>query len=140
MRRDEELARPPERLADHLNGAAPIFWQERKPAALWRQLLSDLDVRAVCDVTPGSGVLAHACMLEGWSYLGLVPNAAHCSYLQNRLDRDAVGIISTAETAMYDEELANLIKEHFSDLVDEFNNADGEEDEEDDDTDSADGA
>ena len=133
MGKDEELGRPPERLADQLNGAVPIYWQERKPVAFWRQLLNDLDVRAVCDVTPGSGVLAHACLLEGWPYVGMVSTSAHSSYMQNRLDRDAVGIISTAESAMYDEDLASLIKDHFSDLVDEFNAAECDDEEEDED-------
>ena len=127
-----EQASPPERLIDNLNGACPIFWQERKPVPFWRQLLNDLDVRAVCDMTPGSGVLAQACLLEGWPYLGIAPTAAHCSYMQNRIDRDAIGIISTAASAMYDEDLAALIKEHFQDLVDEFNAADNEEEDEDD--------
>ena len=138
-----ELASPPPRLGASLNGAVPIFWQERKPTAFWRQLLNDLDVRAVCDLTPGSGVLAHACLMEGWPYIGVTATAAHCSYMQNRLDRDAVGIISMSGSAMYDEDLAGLIKQHFADIVDEVHAADatgasdeeaeGEDDDDDDD-------
>ena len=35
--------------------AQPLFWQERKPADLLRQLMRDLCCRAVFDLTPGSG-------------------------------------------------------------------------------------
>ena len=63
--------------------------------------------------------------------MGMTATAAHCSYMQNRLGRDVVGIISMTGSAMYDEDLAASIKEHFGDIVDEFNAADAKDDESD---------
>ena len=121
------LASPPPRLVDSLNGAVPIFWQERKPHAFWRQLLIDLDIKAVCDLTPGSGILAKACMQEGCSYFGITRSAAHGSYMQNKLDRDALGIISMNGSALYEADMAEHIKEHFADIVDELHAADADD-------------
>ena len=118
-----ELASPPERFASRLNGVHPLFWQERKPVAFWRQLLTDLNVKAVCDITPGSGTLAQACLLEHWNYTGITRTGAHSSFMQNKLDRDAVGVISMDGSGMYESDLAHHLQTHFGDVVDELNAA-----------------
>ena len=120
----DELASPPSRLQDVLSGALPLFWQERKPHALWRQILVDLDIKAVCDLTPGSGTLASACMQQGTAYFGITRSAAHSSYMQNKLDRDALAIICIQGSALYEADMAEHIKDHFADIVEEFNAAD----------------
>ena len=120
----DALASPPSRLADACSGALPLFWQERKPQGFWRQLLLDLDIKAVCDMTPGSGTLAASCMQEGVAYFGITRTAAHSSYLQNKLDRDALAIISIQGSALYEADMAEHIKAHFADIVEEFNAAD----------------
>ena len=127
LNRTGELASPPEKLAGRLNGVLPLYWQERKPVAFWRQFLSDLDVRAVFDVTPGSGTLAKACLLENWAYCGVTRTVAHSSFMQNKLDRDAVGVISMDGCAMYEADLAQHIKEHFGEIVEELHYADVED-------------
>ena len=125
----DEPASPPEKFAD-INGALPICWQERKAVSFWRALLGDLYVSAVVDVTPGSGVLARACLLEGWPYLGIPRTAAHVSFMQNKLDRDALSVISKSGSAMYQADMAEHIKEHFADVLDPALGDDPEEEEE----------
>ena len=124
LNKSGELASPPEKLASRLNGVHPLFWQERKPVAFWRQLLTDLDIKAVCDLTPGSGTLAQACLLEHWNYTGITRTGAHASFMQNKLDRDAVGVISMDGSAMYESDLAHHLQTHFGDVVEELNAAD----------------
>ena len=127
LNRTGELMAPPERLAGRLNGVLPLYWQERKPVAFWRQFLNDLDVRAVCDLTPGSATLAKACMLENWAYCGITRTSAHASFMQNKLDRDAIGVISMDGCAMHEADLAQHIKEHFGEIVEELHAADVED-------------
>ena len=122
-----ERGSPPEKIAARLNGVLPLYWQERKPAGFWRQFLADLDVQAVLDLTPGSGTLAQACLLERWSYCGITRTGAHSSFMQNKLDRDAVGVISMDGSAMYEADLAQHLTAHFSDVVEELNAADVED-------------
>ena len=127
LNRAGALTSPPEKLAARLNDVLPLFWQERKPCDFWRQFLNDLDVRAVCDLTPGSGTLAKACMLENWAYSGITRTGAHSSFMQNKLDRDAVGVISMDGSGMHEADLAQHIKEHFSEIVEELHAADVED-------------
>ena len=124
----DEPASPPDKFAD-INGALPIFWQERKAVSFWRALLGDLYVGAVVDVTPGSGVLAQACLLEGWPYLAIPKTAAHASFMHNKLDRDALNVISLSGSAMHQADMAEHIKEHFADVLDPAFGEDPEEEE-----------
>jgi len=122
-------ASPPPQLAD-MNGSVPLFWQERKNVAFWRAFLCDNNVGAVVDMSGGSGVLAQACLLEGWPYLAITRTAMHAQFLQNRLDRDALSTISLSGSAMYSADMAASIKEHFADIVNEEIGEDGDEEEE----------
>lgn len=114
-----ELAKAPDSLADCLNEAVPLFWQERKSPKFYLQFLRDLDVRCVVDCTPGSGVLAAVCLQEGWPYCGIVRNVPQATFLQNRMDRDALSIIAKAGSAMYEEDFAETVRKHFQDIVDQ---------------------
>ena len=60
----------------------------------------------------------------------------HTSFIQNRLDRDALSIICASGSAMYNADLAASIKEHFADIVTEDIGGDPEESEGDDDDES----
>ena len=80
-------------------------------------------MKAVFDLTPGSGTLAQACLMERWNYCCITRTAAHSSFVQNKLDRDAVGVISMDGSAMYEADLAQHLTAHFSDVVEELNNA-----------------
>ena len=53
--------RPRQELFDTTLGQ-PLLWQERKTPAFWACLLTDLGVKTVVDLTPGSGSAARACM------------------------------------------------------------------------------
>ena len=61
----------PEDWAEEYGANEPLFWEEFKPLSLWRALLQDYKIKAVFDVTAGSGCLAEACMLEGIVYHGV---------------------------------------------------------------------
>ena len=47
--------------------------------------------------------------------------------MQNKLDRDAVGVISMDGSAMYETDLAHHLQTHFGDVVEELNAADVED-------------
>ena len=49
----------------------PLFWQECKPVSFWRSFIQDYSIKAIFDVTAGSGCLAEAAMMEGYIYHGL---------------------------------------------------------------------
>ena len=49
----------------------PLFWQEVKSISFWLSILADLRIKAVFDLTAGSGALAEASMAEGILYHGL---------------------------------------------------------------------
>lgn len=108
----------------------PLFWSEVKPLAFWSELISNFDLGAVYDLTPGSGALATACLQAGTVYFGAVGNEHHLSWLQNVLDRAALVELVTAGTPLYQEDLATSIKEHFSELLDQLNAPDAESEEE----------
>ena len=87
-------------------------------------MLVNLDIKAVCDLTPGSGPLSASSMQESVTYFGITRTEAHGSYLQHKLAHDAVAIISIDGSALYEADTAEHIKEHFADIVEEFNAAD----------------
>ena len=98
----------------------PLFWAERKTVKFWRRLLEDLDAKAVCDLSPGSGACARACMDMGIAYTGIARAPEHCSWLQNVLDRHALRSITTNESPLFEQNLAAAIKEHFGDVLDQM--------------------
>ena len=106
----------------------PLFWQERKTVKFGRRLLEDLDAKVVCDLSPGSGTCARACMDMGISYTGITRAPEHCSWLQNVLDRHALQTITTTGSPLFEQDLAAAIREHFQDLLDQLHEADAQED------------
>ena len=86
-------------------------------------LLADLGVKTVVDLTPGSGSAARACMQLDSPYHGWAKNAEHASWLQNVLDRAALQVICEVGSPLHTD-LAEAIKEHFSDVLDQMNEQD----------------
>ena len=106
----------------------PLFWAERKTVKFWYRLLEDLDAKAVCDLTPGSGMCARACMDLGISYTGITRSPEHGSWLQNVVDRHALQTITTNGSPLFEQHLAAAITEHFKDVLDQLHDADAVED------------
>lgn len=61
----------PEKWTKDRGTAEPLLWMETKPVSFWGSLLDDLNIKAVFDVSPGSGALAVACLGRGLLYHGL---------------------------------------------------------------------
>lgn len=102
----------------------PLFWNERKSFAVWKELLKDLHATCVFDLTPGSGQCARACMEAGIHYSCLTRDATHCSWLINVLDRLALGQICQTGAALFQQDLAQCVKEHFAETLDQLNEQD----------------
>ena len=103
---------------------APLFWQERKSAAVWKRLLLDLQATAVFDLTPGSGQCAKAAMEAGINYSCMARNAEHCSWLVNVLDRVGLAMICKTGSPLHHHDLSTCTKEHFADTLDQLNEQD----------------
>ena len=74
--------------------ACPLFWAETKPVSYWQTLLASLQVGQVMDLTPGSGALAEACLLDDVPYAGVVRDQVHYSWLVNVLDRQCLKLLA----------------------------------------------
>jgi hypothetical protein len=106
----------------------PLSWSERKPVELWSVILSELKVRCVVDLSPGSGALARACLDQGWQYTAICRSEEHCSWLQNVLNRAAVESITRSGTALFEQDLSACISEHFKDVVNKLHAQDAAQD------------
>ena len=105
-----------------------MYWGETKSVALWVQLLTDVGAKCVVDVTPGSGSLAEAAMILGIQYCGFVTDPVHMGWLNNVIDRASVRQIVKSGTFLYQEDLAESLKEMFGDVVEVEEEGDGQED------------
>ena len=63
----------------------PLLWNDRMTAALWKQIVSDVDAVAVYDMSPGCGWLAKHCLEAGIPYAGVCHHEKQVSFLQNVL-------------------------------------------------------
>ena len=97
----------------------PLFWGETKSTTFWRQVISEHCVKAVVDLTPGSGALAEACMHTETPYVGFCGHQQHMAWLANVIDRAALKFITKAGTVLYQEDLATHLQELFSDALEE---------------------
>lgn len=95
----------------------PLFWHETKSVQFWGQLLDDLHVKCVVDVSPGSGLLAQTCMSKGIQYFGMCMSSCHLTWLSNVLDRACLKYVVESGSYLYQEDLGALIKELFSDVL-----------------------
>ena len=110
---------PPENVfvADH---GVPLFWQETKPVALWEDILTSLDAKMVVDLSPGSGAAGRACLRKSIPYVACCRTDAHRTWLGNALDREACVLITTDESPLVETDLAEIIKTHFQDVLDQM--------------------
>ncbi len=97
----------------------PLFWAERKSLDLWKAILQDLDVKAVFDLSPGSGTCGRAALELGISYVGVARQPAHVAYLNNVIDRHALHLICKAGSPLCQQDLQHCIEEHFRDILDQ---------------------
>jgi hypothetical protein len=109
----------------------PYMWNEVKGVGFWSALIDTFDLHTIVDLSPGSGLLAHAAMKAGAQYLGLATDANHLSWLSNTVDRSAIRLIAENGSALYQQELAEHLREHFAEIVTELNKADVGADDED---------
>ena len=100
-------------------GGVPLFWRESKKTELWEAILTLLNVKSIVDFTPGSGALACAAMSRGLKYTGFVEDAKHLAWLQNIMDTASLRFIAKKGEALYMEDLAELITQHYQDLLEE---------------------
>jgi hypothetical protein len=107
----------PKKWSDAITTGVPMFWQETKPASLWTQVLGDLKAKVVVDLSPGSGVLASACLELGIPYFGMCQNAMHMQWLTNVIDRFSLRLTVKSGSFLYREDLAMHISELFAHLL-----------------------
>jgi hypothetical protein len=108
----------------------PLFWNEGKTQAFWQEWIQMFDIKAIIDVSPGSGQLGSAALNLGASYVGVCCDERHMSVLTNIADRDALRSIGESGSAVYQEELSVHIAEHFADVLEELNAEEASDDEE----------
>jgi hypothetical protein len=109
----------PKKWTDLVSGGVPLYWQECKSLPVWVQLMTDVKADVVVDLSPGSGILATACMQLGIPYLGIVSSTTHMSWLTNVLDRAALQYIVQSGHVLYQDDLATLVKDMFADLLEQ---------------------
>ena len=117
-------------------GGVPLFWRESKTTDFWCAILDMFNAKTVVDFSPGSGALACAAMSRGVKYTGFVDDNKHLAWLQNGLDTAALKFIAKEGEILYMEDLAELIAQHYRDLLespDEPQGVEGLFDDEDDD-------
>ena len=122
----DEVGELPKKWLDATNGV-PMFWGETKSVRTWEVLMSEVGAKVCVDLSPGSGLLAAACMSKGIQYVGVVTNDAHHKWLTNVIDRASLAYMCTVGNNLYQEDLATHLKEIFSDLMDQEPDAGAEE-------------
>ena len=98
----------------------PFSWKGTKPIAWYRRLISDIAAGLVIDLTPGSGALARACLEAGVQYVGICRKPEQASWLINVLNRAAVECTTRNGTALYEQDLASCLTDHFKEIIEEL--------------------
>ena len=107
----------PKKWSKHAFRGTPLFWQESKTVEIWARILTDAGVKCVVDITPGSGVLAEACMKIGVTYHGMLFDQTHYKWLSNVVDRVSLKYIVVNGNPLYHEDLATHLKTLFTDQI-----------------------
>jgi hypothetical protein len=105
------------KLAEQVKHGQPLFWQEYNTVELLSNLLHDFDVGRVFDLSPGSGTVAVAALHNDIGYEGVGVNEAHCEWLENLLDRIAVGFLADDKRKSCSAELCADISKYFATAV-----------------------
>ena len=77
-------------MARRLNNTVEPFTWWNKHLDFWCELLHRLWVTSVIDYTPGSGVLAEACLKMKVYYAGICMSKKHCMFLEQRMELTAL--------------------------------------------------
>ena len=104
-------------------GGVPLFWRESKTSELWKAVLDLFNIRTIVDFTPGSGALAVAALSRGLKYTGFVQELKHLAWLQNILDTAALRYIAKKGEVLYMEDVAELVTQHYQDLLENSEDA-----------------
>ena len=107
---------PPSKVFDTDLGC-PLCWQDVKSKDLWLALLEATNADYVVDLGAGSGITARACLAFGIPWVGLCWNQVHVHWLNNVVDRWALEEIVLKESPLHEQDLAKLVSEHFSDVL-----------------------
>ena len=67
-------------------------------------------------------------MKAGATYTAICRSKEHCSWLTNIMDRQACELIVQQGSCLYEQDLAQLVKSHFSDVLESLNEADAAQD------------
>ena len=114
------LPAPPAKLFNVAERGHPFSWKERKQIVWYARFLKDIAAGLVIDLTPGSGALARACLEAGIQYVGVCRKPEQASWLINVLNRAAVECTTRNGTALYEQDLASCLKDHFKELIEEL--------------------
>ena len=106
---------------DDDDASVPMFFQESKSEEFFMQLIEDLSLGAIADLTPGAGALAIASLKAGCQYCGFVKSAQHYTWLSNVIDRSALCVIVEQQSPLFHGDLASHIEKHFSDVIEDEN-------------------
>ena len=127
---------PPSKVFDTDLGC-PLCWQEVKSKDLWCAVLEATNVDLVVGVGAGSGVTARACLALGIPWAGLCWNQVHTHWLNNVVDRWALEEIVQKRSPLHEQDLAKLVSEHFSDVLQQIADRDQNAEDADEDDDEA---
>ena len=83
----------------------------------WKDILRCFDASIVIDLSPGSGAAGRARLRMGIQYLAACRTSAHASWLGNVFDRESCGLIATTKSPLFVQDLAEMIRTHFSDVL-----------------------
>ena len=103
-------------VAEH---GVPMFWQEKKPAEFWEDIIVMLDAKMVIDLSPGSGSVGRACLRKSVQYVAACGSDKHQKWLGNALDCEACELITNEKSPLFETDLAALIQTHFQYVLDQ---------------------
>ena len=101
-----------------------MCWQEVKPKELWVAILEAANADEVVELAAGNGVTARACLSLGIPWSGLCWNSVHCQWLNNVLDLYACELIVEKKSPLHEQDLAQLVSTHFSDVLQQVKDRD----------------
>ncbi|CAK0824328.1 unnamed protein product [Prorocentrum cordatum] len=102
----------------------PLCWPEVKSKDLWGALLEAANADFVVDLGVGGGIAARSCLSLGIPWVGLCWNQVHAQWLNDVVDRWALEEIATKGSPLHEEDLAKLVREHFSDVLQQIKDRD----------------
>ena len=104
----------PTKLLASASAGHPLFWQEVKPIGLLSQILQDLCVSHVIDLSPGSGACATAAAMNAITYDGFCYNTAQQQWLESVIDRTMLGVLTDEKGPNKDTDFAQSIRMYFA--------------------------